>query len=72
MTSIRRNDLSIYNRVADQWWSDEVRWVRTLKNLVQAALLGSTATLIGRPKTFLISDALAASWPRHWPARGRE
>jgi 2-polyprenyl-6-hydroxyphenyl methylase/3-demethylubiquinone-9 3-methyltransferase len=29
-----RNDLTIYDRVADQWWSDEVRWVRTLKNLV--------------------------------------
>ena len=38
MTSIRRNDLSIYNRVADQWWSDEVRWVRTLKNLVPGRL----------------------------------
>jgi 2-polyprenyl-6-hydroxyphenyl methylase/3-demethylubiquinone-9 3-methyltransferase len=32
-----RNDLTIYDRVADQWWSDEVRWVRTLKNLVQGA-----------------------------------
>ena len=38
MTSIRRNDLSIYDRVADQWWSDEVRWVRTLKNLVPGRL----------------------------------
>lgn len=38
MTSIPRNDLSIYDRVADQWWSDEVRWVRTLKNLVPGRL----------------------------------
>ena len=38
MTSTRRNDLSIYDRVADQWWSDEVRWVRTLKNLVPGRL----------------------------------
>ena len=38
MTSIRRNDLSIYDSVADQWWSDEVRWVRTLKNLVPGRL----------------------------------
>ena len=38
MTSILRNDLSIYDRVADQWWSDEVRWVRTLKNLVPGRL----------------------------------
>ena len=33
-----RNDLTIYDRVADQWWSDEVRWVRTLKNLVPGRL----------------------------------
>ena len=33
-----RNDLTIYNSVADQWWSDEVRWVRTLKNLVPGRL----------------------------------
>lgn len=29
-----RNDLTIYDRVADKWWSDDIRWVRTLKNLV--------------------------------------
>jgi 2-polyprenyl-6-hydroxyphenyl methylase / 3-demethylubiquinone-9 3-methyltransferase len=33
-----RNDLTIYDRVADQWWSDEIRWVRTLKNLVPGRL----------------------------------
>ena len=33
-----RNDLTIYNSVADQWWSDDVRWVRTLKNLVPGRL----------------------------------
>lgn len=33
-----RNDLTIYDRVADVWWSDEVRWVRTLKNLVPGRL----------------------------------
>ena len=33
-----RNDLSIYDQVADRWWSDEVRWVRTLKNLVPGRL----------------------------------
>jgi 2-polyprenyl-6-hydroxyphenyl methylase / 3-demethylubiquinone-9 3-methyltransferase len=33
-----RNDLTIYDQVADQWWSDEVRWVRTLKNLVPGRL----------------------------------
>jgi 2-polyprenyl-6-hydroxyphenyl methylase/3-demethylubiquinone-9 3-methyltransferase len=38
MTNPMRNDLTIYDRVADQWWSDEVRWVRTLKNLVPGRL----------------------------------
>jgi len=33
-----RNDLAIYDKVADRWWSDEVRWVRTLKNLVPGRL----------------------------------
>jgi 2-polyprenyl-6-hydroxyphenyl methylase/3-demethylubiquinone-9 3-methyltransferase len=33
-----RNDLTIYDGVADQWWSDDVRWVRTLKNLVPGRL----------------------------------
>lgn len=32
------HDQTIYDRVADQWWSDEVRWVRTLKNLVPGRL----------------------------------
>ena len=25
-----RNDLTIYDRVADRWWSDHIRWVRRL------------------------------------------
>ncbi|HSF63673.1 MAG TPA: 3-demethylubiquinone-9 3-O-methyltransferase, partial [Paracoccaceae bacterium] len=33
-----RNDLTIYDRVADHWWSDDIRWVRTLKNLVPGRL----------------------------------
>jgi 2-polyprenyl-6-hydroxyphenyl methylase/3-demethylubiquinone-9 3-methyltransferase len=33
-----RNDLTIYDTVARQWWSDELRWVRTLKNLVPGRL----------------------------------
>ncbi|MEM8776525.1 MAG: bifunctional 2-polyprenyl-6-hydroxyphenol methylase/3-demethylubiquinol 3-O-methyltransferase UbiG [Pseudomonadota bacterium] len=31
-----RNKQDIYDNVATQWWSDEIRWVRTLKNLVPA------------------------------------
>ncbi|MDJ0822836.1 MAG: bifunctional 2-polyprenyl-6-hydroxyphenol methylase/3-demethylubiquinol 3-O-methyltransferase UbiG [Paracoccaceae bacterium] len=34
MAAPARNDLTIYDAVADQWWSDDIRWVRTLKNLV--------------------------------------
>lgn len=33
-----RNDLTIYDTAADQWWSDDLRWVRTLKNLVPGRL----------------------------------
>lgn len=38
MTEFKRNDLSIYDAVAADWWSDEIRWVRTLKNLVPGRL----------------------------------
>ncbi|MEM8591937.1 MAG: bifunctional 2-polyprenyl-6-hydroxyphenol methylase/3-demethylubiquinol 3-O-methyltransferase UbiG [Pseudomonadota bacterium] len=34
----QRNDLELYDRVADQWWSDDVRWIRTLKNMVPGRL----------------------------------
>lgn len=33
-----RNDLTIYDEMADHWWSDDVRWVRTLKNMVPGRL----------------------------------
>lgn len=36
--TIVRNDLTIYDKVAERWWSDDVRWVRTLKNLVPGRL----------------------------------
>lgn len=36
--TVKRNDLGIYDDVAAQWWSDEIRWVRTLRNLVPARL----------------------------------
>jgi len=38
MTSIERNNLGIYDDVAAKWWSDDIRWVRTLKNLVPGRL----------------------------------
>ncbi|MEL6682122.1 MAG: bifunctional 2-polyprenyl-6-hydroxyphenol methylase/3-demethylubiquinol 3-O-methyltransferase UbiG [Pseudomonadota bacterium] len=33
-----RNNLAIYDDVANQWWSDDIRWVRTLKNMVPGRL----------------------------------
>ncbi|QUJ76662.1 bifunctional 2-polyprenyl-6-hydroxyphenol methylase/3-demethylubiquinol 3-O-methyltransferase UbiG [Sulfitobacter albidus] len=33
-----RNNLGIYDDVAAQWWSDDMRWVRTLKNMVPGRL----------------------------------
>lgn len=38
MTKTKRNDLGIYDAVAEHWWSDDIRWVRTLKNLVPGRL----------------------------------
>jgi 2-polyprenyl-6-hydroxyphenyl methylase/3-demethylubiquinone-9 3-methyltransferase len=34
MPDTARNDLTIYDAVADKWWSDEIAWVRTLKAMV--------------------------------------
>jgi 2-polyprenyl-6-hydroxyphenyl methylase / 3-demethylubiquinone-9 3-methyltransferase len=33
-----RNNLKIYDEVAARWWSDDLRWVRTLKNMVPGRL----------------------------------
>ena len=33
-----RNNLALYDEVAGDWWSDEVRWIRTLKNMVPGRL----------------------------------
>lgn len=38
MSQRSRNDLTIYDDVAAQWWSDDIRWVRTLKNMVPGRL----------------------------------
>jgi 2-polyprenyl-6-hydroxyphenyl methylase / 3-demethylubiquinone-9 3-methyltransferase len=35
---ITRNNLAIYDEVAARWWSDDLRWVRTLKNMVPGRL----------------------------------
>lgn len=38
MSNTARNNLDIYDDVAANWWSDDIRWVRTLKNLVPGRL----------------------------------
>ncbi len=38
MAEIRRNVLTIYDDVAARWWSDDIRWVRTLRNMVPGRL----------------------------------
>ena len=38
MSIIQRNNLEIYDDVAADWWSDDIRWVRTLENLVPGRL----------------------------------
>ena len=38
MASIERNNLDIYDAVAAKWWSNDIRWVRTLNNLVPGRL----------------------------------
>lgn len=53
MTSALRNDLSIYDQVAEDWWSDDIRWVRTLKNLVPGRLAWFDRTLDWTGKTVL-------------------
>ncbi len=37
-TQNTRNDLTIYDKVAGSWWSDDIRWVRTLKAMVPGRL----------------------------------
>ena len=38
MTKPPRNDLTIYDDVAAQWWTDDVRWLRVLRNMVPGRL----------------------------------
>jgi len=47
------NDLTIYDSAADGWWSDDIRWVRTLKNLVPGRLSWFDARIDWRGKTVL-------------------
>jgi hypothetical protein len=55
-----RNDLTIYDKVADRCWSDDIRWVRTLKNLVPGRLAWFDGQIDWQSK------AVLDSWPRRW------
>ena len=63
-----RNDLTIYDMAADDWWADDIRWVRTLKNLVPGRLSWFDTLIDWRGKAVLdlgcaggfMAEALAA------------
>jgi 2-polyprenyl-6-hydroxyphenyl methylase/3-demethylubiquinone-9 3-methyltransferase len=48
-----RNDLTIYDQIADQWWSEEVRWIRILRNLAKGRLSWFDQALDWRGKEVL-------------------
>ena len=72
MTARQRNDLTIYDTVAENWWSDDIRWVRTLKNLVPGRLAWFDRHIDWTDKTVLdlgcaggfMAEALAARGAR--------
>ena len=63
----QRNNLDMYDDVATLWWSDKIRWVRTLKNLVPGRLSWFDSHIDWNDKTVLdlgcaggfMSEALA-------------
>ena len=59
-----RNDLTMYDKVADRWWSDEVRWVRTLNNLVPGRLKWFNRHIDWLARLCPIWAMLEASWPK--------
>ena len=48
-----RNHLTIHNAVAYPWWSDEIRWLRTLKNLMLKRLSWIGSLIEGSSKRAL-------------------
>lgn len=62
-----RNDLTIYDSVADRWWSDDVRWVRTLKTMVPARLRYFDQFMDWPARACSIRDVQVGSWPKVWP-----
>jgi 2-polyprenyl-6-hydroxyphenyl methylase/3-demethylubiquinone-9 3-methyltransferase len=53
MANTLRNNLQIYDDVAARWWSDDIRWVRTLKNMVPGRLCYFDKLIDWKGKTVL-------------------
>lgn len=66
-----RNDLTIYDTVAYRRWSDKIRWVRTLKNLVPSLLAWFDRHIDWEGCDVFFWAAPGASWPRRWRCAGR-
>jgi protein-S-isoprenylcysteine O-methyltransferase Ste14 len=70
-TVASRNDLTIYDRHADQWWNGSQRWLRTLQNLVPARFADFDKHVAWQGKSILdlgcgggfMSEALAGAAP---------
>jgi 2-polyprenyl-6-hydroxyphenyl methylase / 3-demethylubiquinone-9 3-methyltransferase len=65
-----RNDLTIYDKVADHWWSDDIRWVRTLKNLVPGRLKWFDRHIDWRDKSVLDLGCAGGFMAEAMAARG--
>ena len=51
-----RNDLTIYDPVANRWWADDIRWARIFKNLVPGRLAWFDRQINWASKTMLDDD----------------
>lgn len=67
-----RNDLTIYDAVADRWWSDEIRWVRTLKNMVPGRLSWFDRQIDWQGKTVLDLGCAGGFMAEALEARGAQ
>ena len=63
-----RNNQTIYNTAAKRWWTDDLRWVRTLKTWCQRGSATSISSLLGKVQKLWTLAAPVGSWPKLWPA----
>jgi 2-polyprenyl-6-hydroxyphenyl methylase / 3-demethylubiquinone-9 3-methyltransferase len=67
-----RNDLTIYDKAAAAWWSDDIRWVRTLKNLVPGRLAWFDGLIDWRGKAVLDLGCAGGFMAEALTARGAQ